>query len=70
MLYRGMDRTALDAAYNNSAAIPDTPRFRADWAARSAAFYERHREMLERALSDLERQLADLDARDRAAGSP
>ncbi|MBV8650168.1 MAG: alpha/beta hydrolase [Alphaproteobacteria bacterium] len=37
-----MDRTALDAAYNNGAAVPDAPRFRADWASRSAAMRERH----------------------------
>jgi arylformamidase len=35
MLYRGMDRAALDAAYNNGAAVAEAPRFRADWAARS-----------------------------------
>jgi len=35
MLYRGMDRAALDAAYNNGAAVPDAPRYRAEWAARS-----------------------------------
>jgi len=37
-----MDRTALDAAYNNGVAVADAPRFRADWAARSAALRERH----------------------------
>ncbi len=42
MLYRGMDRAALDAAYNNGAAVADAPRFRADWASRSAALRERH----------------------------
>jgi arylformamidase len=29
-IYRGMDRAALDAAYNNSAAVADS----ADWLAR------------------------------------
>src|SRR5258708_26536074 len=42
VLYRGMDRAALDAAYNNGAAVADAPRFRADWASRSAALRERH----------------------------
>ena len=37
MLYRGMDRAALDAAYNNGAAVAEAPRYRADWAARSEA---------------------------------
>jgi arylformamidase len=36
MLYRGMDRAQLDAAYNNSAAVPERDVIVADWAARSA----------------------------------
>jgi len=37
MLYRGMDRATLDAAYNNTAAVGQATRDRyvADWAARS-----------------------------------
>lgn len=35
-LYRGMDRAALDAAYNNSAAVADSPAWLARWRARSA----------------------------------
>ena len=42
MLYRGMDRAQLDAAYNNLAAVPSSPKLLADWAARSAHFRERH----------------------------
>jgi acetyl esterase/lipase len=40
MLYRGMDRAALDAAYNNSAAVGLARReeYVAGWAKRSAAF--------------------------------
>src|SRR4051812_10483062 len=34
-LYRGMDRLALDAAYNNSAAVKDSAAFMADFRARS-----------------------------------
>jgi arylformamidase len=37
VLYRGMDRAALDAAYNNSAAVADSPQWLARWRARSAA---------------------------------
>ncbi len=37
MLYRGMDRAQLDAAYNNSAAVPERDAIIAGWAARSAA---------------------------------
>jgi|SRR6516164_11636684 len=36
MLYRGMDRAQLDAAYNSSAAVPERDAIVADWAARSA----------------------------------
>jgi len=34
-LYRGMDRAALDAAYNNSAAVENSAQIVADWQARS-----------------------------------
>lgn len=36
-LFRGMDRAALDAAYNNSAAVTDSPAWLETWRARSAA---------------------------------
>lgn len=35
MLYRGMDRAALDAAYDNRAAVPNAPAIIADRARRS-----------------------------------
>jgi arylformamidase len=35
-LYRGMDRAALDAAYNNSEAVADSPQWLARWRERSA----------------------------------
>ena len=36
-MYRGMDRAALDAAYNNTAAvgIPKRDQYVAEWSARS-----------------------------------
>jgi len=37
IVYRGMDRAALDAAYNNSAAVADSQEWVARWRARSAA---------------------------------
>ncbi|MGS0894268.1 alpha/beta hydrolase [Burkholderia stagnalis] len=40
ILYRGMDRAALDAAYMNTRAVPDFPALLASMQARSAAFYE------------------------------
>ena len=36
MPYRGMDRAELDAAYNNTAAVPERDAIVAGWAARSA----------------------------------
>ncbi|KVM67675.1 esterase [Burkholderia ubonensis] len=39
-LYRGMNRAALDAAYNNVEAIPDFPAVLADFQARSTGLYE------------------------------
>jgi hypothetical protein len=42
MLYRGMDRTQLDAAYNNTAAVPERGSIVADWAARSATVRREH----------------------------
>jgi len=36
-LYRGMDPAALDAAYNNTAAVADCARILEDWDRRSAA---------------------------------
>src|SRR5215470_2846179 len=35
-IYRGMDRATLDAAYNNSAAVVDSPDWLARWRERSA----------------------------------
>jgi arylformamidase len=35
-LYRGMDRAGLDAAYNNSEAVAESPQWLARWRARSA----------------------------------
>ena len=36
IVYRGMDQAALDAGYNNTAAVPDSARILADWDRRSA----------------------------------
>jgi arylformamidase len=36
-IYRGMDRAALDAAYNNAAAVADSQDFIARWREESAA---------------------------------
>jgi hypothetical protein len=39
-----MDRAALDAAYNNGAAVADSPKIVADWEARSARLRAAHPE--------------------------
>jgi arylformamidase len=41
-MYRGMDRAALDAAYNNGAAVKDSAQIVADWEARSAKLRAAH----------------------------
>ncbi|HUQ24438.1 MAG TPA: alpha/beta hydrolase [Burkholderiales bacterium] len=41
-LYRGMDRAALDAAYNNSAAVKNSAQIVADWQARSDKVRAKH----------------------------
>jgi acetyl esterase/lipase len=45
--YRGMGRAALDAAYNNSLAVADSPRIVADWQARSARLRGDHPQTLD-----------------------
>jgi arylformamidase len=40
-LYRSMDRAALDAAYNNSAAVADSAQYIEDWQRRSAVLRAR-----------------------------
>jgi arylformamidase len=60
MLYRGMDRAALDAAYNNAAAVPDNARWKADWAGRSEAMRARHGGTIDLPYGTAPRQRLDL----------
>ena len=46
-MYRGMDRAALDAAYNNGAAVKESAQIVAGWEARSARFRAAHSEALD-----------------------
>lgn len=46
-MYRGMDRAALDAAYNNGAAVRDSAQIVADWEARSARLRAKHTESMD-----------------------
>ena len=47
VMYRGMDRAALDAAYNNGAAVKDSAQIVADWEARSARLRAKHPESMD-----------------------
>jgi arylformamidase len=60
MLYRGMDRKELDAAYNNTAAVPERAAIYADWAVRGAAVRRQNPTHLDLAYGDSPRQRLDL----------
>jgi len=60
MLYRGMDRAKLDAAYNNSAAVANYPAIKADWQARSARVRQARRGHLDLRYGEAPRQRLDL----------
>jgi arylformamidase len=64
MLYRGMDRAALDAAYNNTAAVGQAARDRyvADWAARSDMLRKARAGTLDLRYGDGPRQRLDVFA--------
>jgi molybdate transport repressor ModE-like protein len=60
MRYREMDRAQLDAAHNNSAAVPERDAIVADWAARSARVRREYVGRLELAYGDTPRERLDL----------
>lgn len=60
MLYRGMDRAQLDAAYNNTAHVPARSAIIADWATRSAAIRAARPSHLDIAYGDSPRERLDL----------
>src|SRR5215469_14650116 len=60
MLYRGMDRAQLDAAYNNSAAVPERDSIVADWAARSARVRREYAGRLDLVYGESPRERLDL----------
>src|SRR5215467_6809214 len=60
MLYRGMDRAQLDAAYNNSAAVPERDAIVADWAARSARVRREYAGRLDLAYGETPHERLDL----------
>ena len=60
ILWRGMTRAALDAAYNNSAAVPNSAEKVAEWTARSAEFRVAHPGLLDLAYGPRPRNRIDL----------
>jgi len=60
MLYRGMGRAQLDAAYNNSAAVPERDAIVAGWAARSARVRRECAGHFDLAYGDTPRERLDL----------
>jgi arylformamidase len=62
MIYRGMDRAALDIAYNNTAAVGQARRdqYVADWSARSDAFRKAHAGRIDMRYGDGVRQRLDV----------
>jgi len=57
--YRGMDRAALDAAYNNAAAVKDSAQIVAGWEARSATLRAAHPEGMDLRYGNDERNRID-----------
>lgn len=69
-LYRGMDRAALDAAYNNGAAVADSDRFIATWEQRSAELRAKRPRHLDLRYGDAPRNRLDFfAASERHAGT-
>jgi arylformamidase len=60
VLYHGMDRTQLDAAYNNGAAVPERDAIIADWTARSATVRHEHAGHLDLPYGESPRERLDL----------
>ena len=59
IVYRSMNRQALDAAYNNSAAVADSERYLADWRRRSEALRTRMPDHLDLVFGDAPRAKLD-----------
>ena len=67
-VYRGMNRAALDAAYENSAAVSDSPALLAGWNARSDRLAAERPQHLDLRYGPLERNRIDYFAGE--AGAP
>src|SRR5258708_15456614 len=66
MLYRGMDRAALDAGYNNRLAVGNVERYPDDWKGRSRRLRETLKPQLDLRFGNGERERLDFYA----AGTP
>jgi arylformamidase len=60
MLYRGMDRAQLDAAYNNGAAVKERDAIIADWTARSAQVRRERKAHLDLRYGESPRERVDI----------
>ena len=60
ILWRGMNRAQLDAAYDNSAAVTDSTQRRDGWIARSAEMRANNPELLDLAYGPRERNRVDV----------
>ena len=69
IVYRGMDRQTLDAAYNNSAAVADSDQYLADWLRRSEALRARMPDHLDLVYGDAPRTRLDFFAAGRPAAA-
>src|SRR5262252_9661097 len=69
IVYRNMEREALDAAYNNSAAVADSDRYITDWLRRSEALRARLPDHLNLVYGDAPRTRLDFFATNRAGAA-
>jgi arylformamidase len=60
ILWRGMNRAQLDAAYDNGAVVPDSTQRRDGWIARSAEMRKNNPELLDLAYGPRERNRIDV----------
>jgi arylformamidase len=69
IVYGSMDQQALDAAYNNSAAVADSDQILADWVRRSEALRARMPDHLDLPYGDAPRTRLDFFSANRT-GAP
>ena len=67
IVYRGMDRHTLDAAYNNSVVVADSDQYLASWLRRSEALRARMPDHLDLVYGDAPRTRLDFFATNRTA---